>query len=153
MPVRYTGDVPEHQLVRQGAGLFDVSHMGEFFVSGPEALAFVNRLITNDLTAAQPGQAVYSPMCHPDGGIVDDLLVYRSEAELMVVVNASNREKDLAWMREHCPPGVRLEDRSDETALLALQGPRAAEVLRGHVPDAALELRHYRFLRGPLFGA
>jgi aminomethyltransferase len=153
MPVRYTGDVREHQLVRQAAGLFDVSHMGEFFVTGPEAVPFVNRLITNDLAAIEPGQAVYSPMCRADGGIVDDLLVYRSEDELMVVVNAANRDKDLAWMREHCPPGARLEDRSEETALLALQGPRAAEVLRGHVPGAALELRHYRFLRGPLFGA
>jgi aminomethyltransferase len=153
MPVRYTGDVREHLAVRRAAGLFDVTHMGEFHVAGPGALDFLNRMITNDLAATRPGQALYSPMCRPDGGIVDDLLVYRSEDHFLVVVNASNREKDFAWLREHCPAGVVLEDRSEETALLAVQGPRAPEVLAGHVPPAALELGYYRFLRGTLFGA
>ncbi len=152
MPVRYTGDVREHMVVRQAAGLFDISHMGEFRVSGSGALEYLNGLITNDLAATVPGQAIYSPMCRPDGGIVDDLLVYRGAASFLVVVNASNKDKDFAWMREHCPPGVALEDHSDDTALLAVQGPRAAEMLRGHVPDAALELGYYRFMEGPLFG-
>jgi aminomethyltransferase len=153
MPVRYTGDVREHQAVRQAAGLFDVSHMGEFHVRGPGAVAFVDGCVTNDVQALAPGQVLYSPMCRPDGGIVDDLLVYRAADHLMVVVNASNIAKDFAWMSERLPAsGVTLEDRSDATALLALQGPRAADVLRGHVLDAALELGYYRFLRGPLFG-
>ena len=153
MPVRYTGDVREHTRVRQAAGLFDISHMGEFHVEGGGALEYLDRMITNDLAAARPGQAVYSPMCRPDGGIVDDLLVYRSSDSFMVVVNAANKDKDLAWMREHCPAGVRLEDRSDDTALLAVQGPRAPDVLRGHVPEATLALGYYRFATGTLFGA
>ncbi len=152
MPVRYTGDVREHLCVRRGAGLFDISHMGEFQVSGPGALDFLNRAVTNDVGALAVGQALYSPMCRPDGGIVDDLLVYRFADRFMVVVNASNIAKDFAWLRSQCPPGVTLEDRSDATALLAVQGPRAPEVLRGHVPDAALELGYYRFMSGPLFG-
>ena len=152
MPVRYSGDVREHQCVRQKAGLFDISHMGEFHVSGPGALEFLNHMVTNDLAAIAPGQAMYSPMCRPGGGIVDDLLIYRSADHFMVVVNASNIAKDLAWMKEHCPVGVTLEDRSAETALLAVQGPNAPHVLKGHVPDAALDLGYYRFLEGPLYG-
>ena len=89
MPVRYTGDVREHVCVRERAGLFDISHMGEFHVEGPGALEFLSHAVTNDLASAAPGQAVYSPMCRPDGGIVDDLLVYRFEDHFMVVVNAS----------------------------------------------------------------
>ena len=152
MPVRYSGDVREHLCVRQKAGLFDVSHMGEFFVSGSGALEFLNHMVTNDLAAVVPGQAMYSPMCRPGGGIVDDLLIYRARDNFMVVVNASNIAKDLAWMKEHCPAGVTIDDRSAQTALLAVQGPRAPDVLRGHVPDAALDLGYYRFLEGPLFG-
>src|SRR5688572_31566342 len=86
MPVRYSGDVREHQCVRQKAGLFDVSHMGEFFVSGSGASAFLNRMVTNDVTGMEVGQAIYSPMCRPDGGIVDDLLVYRFPDSYMAVV-------------------------------------------------------------------
>jgi aminomethyltransferase len=152
MPVRYTGDVREHLCVRKAVGLFDVTHMGEFEVRGPGALEFVNRMITNDVAAAAVGQATYSPLCRPSGGIVDDLLVYRFEDHLMIVVNAANVAKDFAWLEQHCPSGVQLADRSDETALLALQGPRAPEVLRGHVPGAALDLGYYRFMRGKLFG-
>ena len=152
MPVRYTGDVREHLCVRNKAGLFDITHMGEFHVAGTGALEFLNRVVTNDVAAMQVGQALYSPMCRPDGGIVDDLLIYRSEDDFLVVVNASNTAKDFAWMKQHCPPGVTFEDRSAETALLAVQGPRAPEVLRGHVPDATLDLGYYRFMHGPLFG-
>ena len=152
MPVRYTGDVREHRAVREAVGLFDVSHMGEFRVTGPGALAFVDRCVTNDVAGLEVGQVLYSPMCRPDGGIVDDLLVYRAPDHVMVVVNASNIAKDFAWMLQHLPSDAKLEDRSDPTALLALQGPRAAELLRGHVPDAALDLGFYRFMTGSLFG-
>ena len=152
MPLRYSGDVREHLAVRRAVGLFDVSHMGEFGVSGAEAVEFVNRMVTNDVAALIPGQALYSPMCRPDGGVVDDVLVYRFADRLMMVVNASNVAKDFAWLDSQKPAGVALEDLSDDTALLALQGPRAADVLRGHVPDAALDLGYYRFLEGALFG-
>jgi aminomethyltransferase len=152
MPVRYSGDVREHQCVRRKVGLFDVSHMGEFFVSGPGAGAFLNRMVTNDVAGMDTWQALYSPMCRPDGGIVDDLLIYRFPDSYMVVVNASNVDKDFAWLQEHAPGDVTLQNVSDETALLALQGPKAPEVLKGHVPDAALELGFYRFLQGSLFG-
>jgi aminomethyltransferase len=153
MPVRYSGDVQEHRCVRERVGLFDISHMGEFRVSGPDALDFVDRAVTNDVRALAVGQVLYSPMCRPDGGIVDDLLVYRFPDHFMLVVNASNIAKDWEWLDRDRPPGVTLTDRSDTTALLALQGPRAAEVLMGHVPDAALELGFYRFTTGRLFGA
>jgi aminomethyltransferase len=152
MPLRYTGDVREHLAVRQRAGLFDISHMGEFHVAGSGAVEFVDRAVTNDVAGLAEGQALYSPMCRDDGGIVDDVLVYRFADRLMIVVNASNVAKDFAWLSSRRPPGVILEDRSDATALLAVQGSRAPEVLRGHVPAAALELGYYRFLEGRLFG-
>jgi aminomethyltransferase len=153
MPVRYRGDVLEHQCVRQAAGLFDVSHMGEFEVAGVGAGAWLGRMVTNDVLALEVGQALYSPMCLPGGGIVDDLLIYRLPDRYMVVVNASNISKDFGWFEQQCPEGVRLSDRSDETALLAVQGPKTAQVLKGHVPDAALELDAYRFQIGRVFGA
>ncbi len=153
MPLRYRGDVLEHRQVREKVGLFDVSHMGEFRVAGPGAVGCIDRAVTNDVASLEPGQALYSPMCRPDGGIVDDVLVYRFPEHLMLVVNASNISKDLEWLRSSCPPDAQIEDRSDETALLALQGPEAVRVLRGHVPDAALDLGYYRFSTGPLFGA
>jgi aminomethyltransferase len=152
MPVRYSGDVREHLAVRQRAGLFDVSHMGEFVVSGSGALDFLNRMITNDLETIAPGQAIYSPMCLPSGGIVDDLLIYREADWFMVVVNAANLQKDFDWLRQHCPSGVSLADVSDETALLAIQGPATPGILSGNVPEAALEVGSYRFVRGSLFG-
>jgi len=152
MPVRYSGDVREHLAVRERAGLFDVSHMGEFFVTGAGAGAFLNRMVTNDVAGMDVWQAIYSPMCRPDGGIVDDLLIYRFPDSYMVVVNASNVGKDFAWLQQHAPADVTLEDHSEDTALLALQGPKAPDVLKGHVPAAALDLGFYRFLQGPLFG-
>jgi len=153
MPVRYSGDVREHVAVRTAAGLFDISHMGEFEVRGSGAGAWLDRMVTNQVGSLAVGQALYSPMCRPDAGIVDDLLVYRYDDHYMVVVNAANLGKDFSWLAEHVPAGVTLEDRSDETALLAVQGPRAGDVLRGHLPDAALELGYYRFTTGSLFGA
>ncbi len=152
MPVRYTGDVREHLAVRNAAGLFDITHMGEFEVRGAGASAWLDRMVTNHVGAIAVGQALYSPMCRPDGGIVDDLLVYRYDDHFMVVVNAANMAKDFAWLDAHRPADVTLVDRSAETALLAVQGPRAADIVRGHVPAAALDLGYYRFLTGELFG-
>ena len=152
MPVRYTGDVREHLAVRSGVGLFDISHMGEFEVRGAGATEWLDRMVTNHVGGLAVGQALYSPMCRLDGGIVDDLLVYRAEDHYMLVVNAANLAADFAWLAEHVPAGVSLVDRSDVTALLAVQGPKAADVLRGHVPEAALELGYYRFTTGTLFG-
>ncbi len=152
MPVRYTGDVREHQCVRSAVGLFDISHMGEFEVRGAAAAEFLDWAVTNDVRALSVGQALYSPLCRPDGGIVDDLLVYRYADHFMVVVNASNIAKDFDWLDSQRPSGVTLANRSDETALLAVQGPRAADVLRGHVPAAAMDLGYYRFTTGELFG-
>jgi glycine cleavage system T protein (aminomethyltransferase) len=152
MPLRYTGDVREHQKVRTAVGLFDISHMGEFHVRGAESAAFLGRALANDTPGMIPGQAMYTTMCRPDGGIVDDLYVYRSRDHFMLVVNASNIAKDFAWLQEQCPSGVDLTDRSDETALLAVQGPKAPEVLRGNVPDEALAMPSNRFIEGPLFG-
>ena len=153
MPVRYTGDVREHLCVRNAAGLFDISHMGEFEVAGNGAGEFLDSVVTNDVGGLEVGQALYSPLCRPDGGIVDDLLVYRLPDRYMVVVNASNIAKDFAWLKEHAPAGVSLVDRSDETALLAVQGPKAVDVVRGHLPGRALELGYYRFMIGSIFGA
>ena len=153
MPVRYTGDVREHRAVREAVGLFDISHMGEFDVRGSEAEAWLDRMVPNDVRGMAVGQALYTPLCRPDGGIVDDLLIYRRGADhFLLVVNASNIAKDFAWFDGLRPAGVTLTDRSDATALLAVQGPRAPQVLEGHVPAAALELGYYRFLEGRLFG-
>lgn len=153
MPVRYTGDVREHLAVRNAAGLFDITHMGEFEVGGSGAAAWLDRMVTNHVGGMAVGQCLYSPMCRPDGGIVDDLLVYRYADHFMLVVNASNMAKDFAWLESHRPADVSLVDRSAETALLAIQGPKAAAVLAGHVPSAVLDLGYYRFATADLFGA
>lgn len=146
MPVQYTSIIEEHQAVRRHAGLFDVSHMGEVRVRGPQALAFVQHLVTNDASKLTDGRAMYSAMCNEQGGIVDDLLVYRfAEDEYLLVVNASNIEKDLAWMRAHNPMGAELVDESDTTALLALQGPKAFEIFDRIAPGAAADLPYYHF--------
>jgi aminomethyltransferase len=129
MPVQYAGIVDEHRAVRSGAGLFDVSHMGEVEVDGPGALASVQRLITNDAGRLAVGGGLYSPMCLPSGGIVDDLTVFRiGERRYLFVVNASTAEKDFAWIAEHTRD-AQARDRSAEWGLLALQGPRAGAIL------------------------
>jgi aminomethyltransferase len=130
MPLQYTGIRDEHIAVRERAGLFDVSHMGEVLVTGPGAQDFVQRLVTNDVSRLADGQLLYSVMCNDAGGIVDDVIVLRSRAEhFVIVVNAATREKDVAWMREHAGEGAELRDVSDDLALLAVQGPRAVDVL------------------------
>ncbi|MBI4512635.1 MAG: glycine cleavage system aminomethyltransferase GcvT [Gemmatimonadetes bacterium] len=154
MPVYYpAGIVAEHRAVREAVGLFDVSHMGEFEVRGPDALAFLAHVTTNDPSALALGQAQYSLLCNESGGIVDDLLVYRFADRFLVVVNAANIEKDFAWLRRWRKGfGAELVDRSDETALLALQGPKAGQVL-ARVTDAALDgLGYYRALEAEVAG-
>ena len=131
MPVQYpTGVIKEHMAVREACGLFDVSHMGEVLLEGPEAVKNLNHLLTNDYTVMEDGQARYSPMCNEQGGTVDDLIVYRISPErYFIVVNASNREKDVAWMRDHISGQVKLTDVSDSWGQIALQGPKAQEIL------------------------
>ena len=131
LPVQYeTGVITEHMAVRTKCGLFDVSHMGEIILKGPDAQKNLNRLLTNDYTVMADGQARYSPMCNEDGGVVDDLIVYKvRENCYFIVVNAANKDKDYAWMQAHVTGDAELEDISAQVAQLALQGPRAMEIL------------------------
>lgn len=146
MPVQYTDIIEEHMAVRKQAGLFDVSHMGELLITGSGALSAINHLFTNDFTSLQTGRVRYSPMCNPDGGTIDDLLIYKLDAEkYMVVVNAGNYEKDLAWMRANLPENALLTDLSEETGLLALQGPRAKDILSTLADASALPEKYYSF--------
>lgn len=129
MPVQYTGIIDEHTAVRQRAGLFDVSHMGEIELRGPGAVAAAQHLTVNDVGRLADGQAQYSILCLPTGGVVDDIMVHRITAErIFICVNASNIEKDFEWMRENTT-GAEVVDRSDDFSLLALQGPRATDIL------------------------
>ncbi len=131
MPMFYEGIVPEHKAVRTSVGMFDVSHMGEFYVKGPGALEFIQRMTTNDASKLVDWRVQYSAMLYDHGGIVDDLLVYRLPDKFMLVVNAANIEKDFEWLRSHLPPsGVELYNASDEVALLAVQGPNAQKVVQ-----------------------
>jgi aminomethyltransferase len=154
MPVQYpTGITAEHRAVREAAGLFDVSHMGEFEVRGPDALALIQRVTVNDAARMDVGQAQYSALCRDDGGIIDDLIVYRFADRYMLVVNASNHDKDWAWVARHARPlDVELADRSDETALLALQGPRAREILAPLTDSDLGAIGYYRFAEGEVAG-
>ena len=155
MPVRYTSELEEHRAVRNGVGVFDLSHMGEVALSGTEALAFARYALVSDPATLEPGQAQYSMVCAPDGGIIDDLIVYRTDPGYLVVCNASNREAVVAHLHELAAGGdhdVRIEDQSDDTALIAPQGPRSAELV-GSLTDLALDgLRTYRSMRGRVAG-
>jgi len=153
MPVQYQGVIDEHRAVRGAAGLFDVSHMGEFRIAGPGAEAFVQRLTPNDVAKLVPGRIHYSAFLTPEGTFVDDLLVYRLAAEeFLLVVNAGNLEGDFEWASAAPRDGVELTNVSDDYALLALQGPKAASILR---PLTAVDLdaiRYYGFARGEVAG-
>ncbi|HKY50548.1 MAG TPA: glycine cleavage system aminomethyltransferase GcvT [Candidatus Limnocylindria bacterium] len=130
MPIQYTGIVAEHRAVREAAGLFDLSHMGEFHFDGPGALAAVDRLVSSDIAGLEPGQARYGLLCNERGTIVDDVISYRTGPQhVLMVVNAANIEKDEAHVRKHLPKNVTFADRSTQTALIAIQGPRAADIL------------------------
>lgn len=146
MPVRFTSIKEEHRAVRTQAGLFDVSHMGELFVHGAGAEDWLQSMLTNDLTRCAVGQAQYTLLCTPQGTTIDDLLVYRlSNESFMLVVNAANIEKDFAWLEQHCPAEIELVNRSDEYFLLALQGPKAEEILQPLVSFDLSSLRPFRF--------
>ncbi|MFH5832346.1 glycine cleavage system aminomethyltransferase GcvT [Halalkalibaculum sp. DA384] len=148
MPVRYGSITKEHQAVRNGVGLFDVSHMGEFYVHGPEALQLVQHVTINDASRLKENQAQYSAMCYEDGGIVDDLLVYRLSGGdgYILVVNASNIEKDLRWIRRHNTFEAEVKDQSADTCLLAVQGPQSVETLQKltDIDLSAISFYHYR---------
>ena len=131
MPVQYSSIIAEHKAVRNSVGVFDVSHMGEIFISGEKALDFVQEITINDASKLSPGRVQYSAMCYKDGGIVDDLLVYKiNDNKYMLVVNASNIEKDYNWMVENNCFGVDIKNESDVYSLLAIQGPNSKETLQ-----------------------
>ena len=149
LPQQYTSIRDEHLAVRKAAGLFDVSHMGRFRVTGRDSFDFLQGIVTNDLGRISRGMAQYNLLCADDGGIVDDLIVYWGEESFFVVVNASNREKDLAWMRDHAPAGVQVDDLTFELALVALQGPKAEELM----PSTGLEeVPYFGFRTGEVAG-
>src|SRR5213592_288764 len=130
MPVQYEGVIPEHLAVRTDCGVFDVSHMGEFEVEGPRARGYLQGLLSNDLDRIEPGKAQYTLLTNGEGGIVDDLIVYeRGPDRFLLIVNAANRETDLAWLRDHELDGAEIRDVSDAYALLAVQGLRSLERL------------------------
>ena len=146
MPVQYSGIIDEHLTIRSNVGIFDVSHMGELEIRGPESLSLIQKLITNDAAKLVDGQVLYTPMCTETGGIVDDLLVYRFAADrYMLAVNASNIEKDLEWIHAHNEAGVEIENRSDETALVALQGRNAPRCLQTLTDVDLTTVSYYRF--------
>jgi aminomethyltransferase len=139
MPLQYSGIIDEHINTRTNVGLFDVSHMGRFEVKGSDAYDCLQTLVTNDISKLNDHQALYSPICHNNGGIIDDLIVYMINKEkFLVVVNASNREKDLEWIVKHSKSAV-VENISDKTALLALQGPLAQKILDKTIAGANLD--------------
>ncbi|CAM1356148.1 MULTISPECIES: glycine cleavage system aminomethyltransferase GcvT [Tenacibaculum] len=146
MPVQYEGVTAEHETVRKGVGVFDVSHMGEFFLKGENALALIQKISSNDASKLVPGKAQYSCMPNADGGIVDDLIIYMiAENEYMLVVNASNIEKDWNWISQHNDLKVEMENRSEEWSLLAIQGPKAAEAMQSLTSVDLSTIKFYTF--------
>ncbi|HEX5531167.1 MAG TPA: glycine cleavage system aminomethyltransferase GcvT [Methylomirabilota bacterium] len=153
MPVQYTGIIDEHRTVRRAVGLFDISHMGEFEVRGPDALTAVQRLCTNDASTLAIGQVQYAALCYPEGGIVDDLTVYRLAPDhFMLVVNASNIEKDWAWVTSHSEGRAEWTNVSAETALLAVQGPKAEGLVARLADRDVTGIAYYHFARGAVAG-
>ena len=153
MPIKYTTVKEEHNVVRNGVGVFDLSHMGEFRLKGKDASKFLDYLLTND-SDVLPGKAYYTTMCYPDGGIVDDLIVYKiSEEEYLMVVNASNIEKDWAWVNNHTSGySIELTNESDETALVAIQGPDAEKVAQKLTDEKLEEIEYYAHTSGLFAG-
>ncbi len=154
MPVQYSGVTDEHHAVRQQAGLFDVSHMGEFFLKGPKAKDLIQKVSSNDADKLHSGKAQYSCMPNGQGGIVDDLLIYQlDDEEYMLVVNAANIEKDKHWILQHNEDiGAEFEDVSDRTALLAIQGPAAMDILQELTATDLASLKFYTFTKGTVAG-
>lgn len=153
MPVQYDSIRKEHNAVRENVGMFDVSHMGEFRISGDEALELIQYVTINDASKLEPGKAQYSAMCYEDGGIVDDLLVYMLDNnEYMLVVNASNIEKDFNWIDQNNSFDAELINESDDTCLLAVQGPRSVETLQKLTDTDLSQIKFYTFQAGALAG-
>lgn len=148
LPVQYSSIREEHAAVRESAGLFDVSHMGQLALTGPGAISAAERVFSRGVAAIAPGRIRYGMLCNEDGGVVDDVTCYRTaEDSIFWCVNASNIEKDQRWIESHCPDGAQLRNDSDATAMFALQGPASAEVLGKVCPAGAGALRRYRFER------
>ena len=152
MPVQYGGIIEEHKRVRESVGVFDVSHMGEVEVWGKDALAFVQKITVNDASKLTKGRVQYSAMCYNDGGIVDDLLVYDMGDHFMLVINASNIDKDFAWMQKNVLGDVKLKNRSDEISLLAIQGPNSLATLQKLTKVDLSLIQYYHFVKGELAG-
>jgi aminomethyltransferase len=153
MPVEYSGLINEHMAVRQAAGLFDVSHMGEFEIEGPGALAFLQRVTANNVAKLADGQAQYTALPMENGAPVDDVLVYRRAADrYLMVVNAGNIEKDFSWLQSQSPEGCSLQNRSDDFALLALQGPKAQAILQTLTGLDLAAIAYYHFADGEVAG-
>lgn len=154
MPIEYAGIIDEHMTVCNSVGVFDVSHMGEFWVKGPNALAFLQRVTTNNVAALKPGKIQYTCFPNEKGGIVDDFLLYQYEEEkYLLVVNAANIEKDWKWCVEHNTAGAELENASDKMAQLAVQGPKATQVLQKLTKFNLSEIPYYTFVHGEFAGA
>ena len=151
MPVRYSSDIEEHMTVRNGVGVFDVSHMGEFTIKGPNALDLIQRVTSNDASRLVDGQAQYSCLPNEDGGIVDDLIIYKiREDDYLVVVNASNIEKDWNWFQRYNTRGAQMKNISDDICLFAVQGPTAAQVIQRLTPVDLSSIKYYHFKVGLL---
>lgn len=150
MPIQYSGISDEHHSVRQSAGLFDVSHMGEFIVEGEDAGIYLDYMLVNDVLSMKDGQIIYSPMCYEDGGTVDDLLVYRmTKTRYLIVVNASNMEKDYEWFENHIETyHLGLSNHSQDYGLVALQGPKAEAVLQALCDTDLSLIDYYHFKEG-----
>jgi aminomethyltransferase len=152
MPIHYSSIIAEHKAVRDSVGVFDVSHMGEIFITGEKAMDFVQYITVNDVSRLYPGRVQYSAMCYNDAGIVDDLLVYKiADDKFLLVVNASNIEKDFSWMNENNKFGVTLENKSDEYSLIAVQGPNSNTTLQ-KLCDKEINLEYYHFFEAKVAG-
>ena len=153
MPVRYSSDIEEHMAVRKGVGVFDVSHMGEFTIKGPQALDLIQRVTSNDASKLVDGQAQYSCLPNENGGIVDDLIIYKiKDNDYLIVVNASNIEKDWNWITRFNTKGAEMKNISDDICLFAVQGPKAIEVLQKLTTTNLNEIKYYHFFIGELAG-
>ena len=152
LPTHYSGINLEHLGVRSKAGLFDVSHMGEFIISGSDAESFLQKVTVNDVASLSVGQAQYSAMCYANGGIIDDILIYKKKNEFMLVVNAANNEKDLDWLKSHAKGDIRIENMSDDIGLVAIQGPRSRNILQTLTDSNLTNIQFYHFVEGRLNG-
>jgi aminomethyltransferase len=155
MPIQYEGIIAEHELVRSRAGIFDLTHMGEIEITGKQAVEFVNHLITNDVASLSPGEIVYTAICREDGGILDDALAYRTSDGVYMVVNASNKDKIYKWMEKQIQnrQEVKIKDLSDETSLVAVQGPDAEKIVQKITSMDLSGMEYYTFVKGNAAGA